>query len=533
MPNRSRRRTTWLSIGFVSVLALMVRAGDAAAQEPKRGGILNFAVTAEPANYDCHASQTFALLHPISPFFSYLVKFDSAQGNKIVGDLAKEWTIAPDGLVYTFRLHDGVAFHDGSPLTSADVKASFDRIINPPEGVVSLRRQLFKNVTAVEAPDAGTIVFKLSEPMASFMVNLGSPFNCIFSAAKLKENPRFPEANILGSGAYQFVEYVRGSHLSGKRYDGYYRKGLPYLDGYKAFFVKSNAVVPGMIGGQFDAEFRGRTPSEKTQLMAAGADRWTLHEGSWSTLNIVIFNTQKKPFDDVRVRRALTLALDRWKGSEALSKITIVKGVGGYLRPGYEMALTEKELETFPGFWRDIEKSRAEAKRLLKEAGVENLTIRLHNRVLAEPYTPIGVFLIDQWRQIGVKVEHSQVDTAPYFGNLVEGKFDVAYYPATEPVDDPSAQHSYYLTNAKSPLSYSRHTNTKVDELWDLQSRTLDPAKRKATVQELERLLLNEAYVLPLNWWERIIVLNKRVKGWNMSSSHFSGQDLIGVWLDQ
>ena len=533
MPERSRHFAVWWCIGLAVLFAPFERGSDAVAQEPKRGGVLNFAVTAEPANYDCHASQTFALLHPVSPFFSYLVKFDSAQGNKIVGDLAKEWTITPDGLVYTFKLYDGVTFHDGSALTSADVKASFDRIIDPPEGVVSLRRQLFKTVTAVEAPDASTIVFKLSEPMASFMVNLGSPFNCIFSAAKLKENPKFPEANILGSGAYQFVEYVRGSHILAKRHDGYFRKGLPYLDGYKAYFVKTNAVVPGMIGGQFDAEFRGRTPSERTQLLAAGADRWTTHEGSWSTLNIVIFNTQKKPFDDVRVRRALSLALDRWKGSEALSKITIVKGVGGYLRPGYDYALPESEIETFPGFWRDIEKSRVEAKRLLKEAGAENLTIRLHNRSLAEPYTPIGVFLIDQWRQIGVKVEHSQVDTAPYFGNLVDGKFDVAYYPATEPVDDPSAQHAYYLTNAKSSLSYSRHTNAKVDELWDLQSRTLDPVKRKVTVQELERLLLNEAYVIPINWWERIIVLNKKVKGWNMSSSHFSGQDLIGVWLDQ
>ncbi len=505
----------------------------AAAQEPKRGGILNFAITAEPTNYDCHGSQTFGLIHPVTPHYSYVVKFDSSQNNKIVGDLAKSWTIAPDGLTYTFALNEGVTFHDGSPFSSADVKATFDRIMNPPEGVVSLRRQLFKTVSAIETPDANTIVFKLMEPTASFLVNLGSPFNCIYSAAKLKTDPKFPETNILGTGAYQFVEYVRGSHWISKRYDGYFRKGLPYLDGYKAYFVKSNGVVPGLIGGQFDAEFRGRTPSEKSQLMAAGADRWTVHEGSWSTINIIIFNTLKKPFDDVRVRRALTLAIDRWKGSEALSKITIVKGVGGYLRPGYEYALPEKEIETFPGFWRDIEKSRAEAKRLLKEAGAENLTIRLHNRTLAEPYTPIGVFLIDQWRQIGVKVEHSQVDTNPYFGNLVDGKFDVAYYPATEPVDDPSAQFAYYLTNAKSSISYSRHTNARVDELWDQQSRSLDPVKRKAIVNDLERLLLNEAYVLPLNWWERIIVLNKKVKGWNMSSSHFSGQDLIGVWLDQ
>lgn len=523
--------------GVVTAAGLMISVlfsgAAAAAETPKRGGILNFAVTAEPPNYDCHASQTFALLHPVSPHYSYLVTFDAAKGNAVAGDLAKSWTVSPDGLTYTFKLHEGITFHDGSPLTSADILATFERIRNPPTGVVSLRRQLYVNVVEITAPDPLTIVFRLKEPTASFLINLASPFNCIYSAAKLKEDPRFPENNILGSGAYQFVEYVRGSHWVAKRYDGYFRKGLPYIDGYKAFFVKSNAVVPGLIGGQFDAEFRGRTPSELKQLVDAGKDRWTILEGPWSTINIVIFNTEKKPFDDIRVRQALSLAIDRWHGAEALSKITIVKPVGGYLRPGYEYALPKEEIEKFPGYWHDMEKSRAEARRLLKEAGAENLTIKLHNRNLAEPYTPLGVFLIDQWRRIGVNVEHSQVETKVYFDSMVEGKFDVASYPATEPVDDPSAQYAYYLTNDKSKISYSRHTDKKVDELWDAQSREMDPAKRKVIIQELERYLLDKAYVLSLNWWQRIIVLNKKVKGWHMSSSHFSGQSLVDVWLDQ
>ena len=97
------------------------------------------------------------------------------------------------------------------------------------------------------------------------------------------------------------------------------------------------------------------------------------------------------------------------------------------------------------------------------------MTIRLHNRNLSEPYTPVGVFVIDQWRRVGVKVEHSQVETTPFFGNLVDGKFDVALLPP--PGDDVTAQYLYYLTNAKFPLSYARHTNTKLDDLWERQTR--------------------------------------------------------------
>ncbi len=526
-------RRSKTAAGLAAAMAAVSFAGIAEAQTPKKGGTLQFAVTAEPADYDCHGSQTFALLHPISPFYSFLVRYDASQGGKITGDLAKSWEIAKDGLTYTFKLHEGVKFHDGSQLTSADVKFSFERIKSPPTGVVSLRRSLFEDVQSIEAPDATTVVFKIKEPNASMMDNFAQPFNCIYSKAKVENDPRFPVANIVGSGAFQFVEHVRGSHVIAKQFDGYFRSGLPHLDGYKAYFVKSGGVVPGLLGGQFDAEFRGRTPAERDQLIKGDPNRWTIHEGPWGTVNIVIFNTKRKPFDDVRVRRALSLAIDRWQGNEQLSKVTLVKATGGFLRPGSAEALSEAELEKIPGYWRDIEKSRAEAKKLLKEAGHENLTVRLHNRTLDQPYTPVGVFLIDQWRRIGVNVEHSQVETKAYFGNLVAGDFDVALYPVTVAADNPTEKHQSHLTNEKAPISYSRHTDKKLDELWDKQTRELDPVKRQALIQEFEKHVLTEGYSLSVNWWQRIIVLNKKLKGWNFSSSHFQGNDLVNVWLDQ
>jgi peptide/nickel transport system substrate-binding protein len=523
------------TLALISALALCSTLAGATAQEtPKRGGVFNFAVTAEPPNYDCHQAQSYAFLHPLAPVFSYLVRYDPSQGSKITGDLAKSWTVSPDGLTYTFRLHEDVRFHDGSPLTSADVKVSFERIADPPEGIVSFRKSTFEDVASIEAPDPATVIFRLKQGNASMLDNIASPFNCILSAAKLKVDPRFPEKNVLGSGAFRMVEHVRGSHLTAARFDGYFRKGLPYLDGYKAFFVKANAVVPGMLGGQFDAEFRGRTPGERDQITnSPDKDRWVLHQGPWINFNIIIFNTTKKPFDDARVRRALSLAIDRWGGSDALSRITFVKSVGGFVRPGYELALPSSELEKIPGYGRDIEASRAKARRLLKEAGFENLSLKLHSRNVAEPYTPVGVFLIDQWRRIGVSVEHSQVETTPFFGNMVEGKFDVALLPPGAPSDDVTAMYQYFLTNEKSPLSYSRHKDARIDKLWEAQTRELDPAKRKGLVHDLERLMLTENYYLSINWWERIIVHHRRVKGWHFNPSHLQGQELVEVWLDQ
>jgi peptide/nickel transport system substrate-binding protein len=512
--------------------ALAIAAGGAAAQAPKKGGTLNFAVVAEPPNYDCHGSTTFALVHPIAPHYSLLVKFDGKEYPKVIPDLAESWTAAPDNMTYTFKLRSGVKFHDGSPLTSADVKASYDRIISPPEGVVSIRKAYYADLT-VEAPDPTTVVFKLKNPMAGVMEALASPFNCIYSAAKLKQNPRYPETEILGSGAFTFVGHVKGSTWEGKRFDGYYNKERPYLDGYKIFFVKSAAVVPGILGGQFDAEFRGRNPAEQKQLLDKAKDNLQSFEGTWVNNLMLVFNTTRKPFDDIKVRQALSMAIDRWGGSDALAKISILKFVGGVMRPGYSMSLPEAELVKLPGFSKDVEKSRAEAKKILEAAGHKDLKFKLLNRNVAEPYTPAGIYSIDQWRRIGVMAEHEQLETKLYQDRVAKGDFDVAVEFQADFMDDPTAQFAKYLTKMLSPSGYSGHTDTKIDDLYKQQRRTADVGERTKIVREMERYALTQAYNVPILWWQRIIVIDKKIKGWYMTPSHYLWQDLTDVWLDQ
>jgi peptide/nickel transport system substrate-binding protein len=292
------------------------------------------------------------------------------------------------------------------------------------------------------------------------------PFDCIYSAAKLKQNPRYPETEVMGSVAFRFVKYEKGSYWQGKRFESYFREGLPYLDGYKAYFVKSSSVVPGILGGQFDAEFRGRNPLERNQLLAKLRDEFVDNEGPWVGSLMIVFNVKRKTFDDIRVRQALSMAIDRWGGSASLSKISILKHVGGFMRPGFDMALPQSELEKLPGFGKDIDKSRAEARRLLKEAGTEHLTFTLFNRNVAEPYTPGGIFLIDQWRRIGVIAEHAQLETKQYMDGTLAGNFDVAIEFINDFTDDPTAQFSKLLTKKTSPTGFSNHEDTKLDALY-------------------------------------------------------------------
>src|SRR5512136_1621524 len=125
---RNRSASILLAVG-------MLAAPAAQAQTPVRGGILTYAVAAEPPTYDCHQANTFAVLQRVSPHYSTLLKFEDGKYPAIVGDVAATWTISPDQLTYTFKLHPNITFHDGAPFTSEDVKASFERVMAPPQGV--------------------------------------------------------------------------------------------------------------------------------------------------------------------------------------------------------------------------------------------------------------------------------------------------------------------------------------------------------------------------------------------------------------
>src|SRR3984893_13811417 len=384
-----------------AVCAIFVAFHSPASGEPtlKRGGTLVFAVDAEPPNYDCHANFSFVFIHPVIPHYSTLLKFDTANYPQVVGDLAESWSVSTDRRTYTFKLRQNVLFHDGSRLTSADVKASYDRIIHPPQGVLSVRRADYGAVTGIDTPDPATVIFHLQWPDAAMLANFASPWNCIYNATKLKEDPLFPKTHVLGTGPFVFVEHQKGDHWTGKRWDKYFLVGRPYLDGYRANFIAGAAQVEAMEKGRIMAQFRSFSPAERDEMVKAIGDRIEVREGPWTSYLALAFNAARPPFDDARVRRALSLAIDRWHGAQAFADTTFLKYVGGLMRPGTAISMPEVELVTLPGFSRDIAASRAEARRLLAEAGVPNLEVTLTNRKdVPIPYCPAGEVVVAAWR---------------------------------------------------------------------------------------------------------------------------------------
>jgi peptide/nickel transport system substrate-binding protein len=537
MTARPRRRPAGgflaLLLALLATAVVSAPADVLAAETPRRGGVLLAVIGADAPGLDCHQESTFACIQLVAPLYNLLVQIDPYNYPKVIGDLATEWKISPDGLTYTFKIRQGVKFHDGSPLTAADVKASYDKIVFPPPGTRSIRKIAYSAVASIDAPDPGTVVFKLKFPSASLLDNLASPWNVIYPKQYLDKDPNYFMKNAVGSGPFKFKSYVRGSTFEGERNPDYFVKDRPYLDGYKFFVSTETSVRAAAIrSGRAYIEFRDLPNSEVEAIKKQLGDKVVVQQTPMVGQFGIGMNNTVKPFNDIRVRKAVTLGFDRYTAGKVLYQLTGLRDVGPLIRPGTEWALPQAELEKLPGFWRDAEKSRAEAKRLLAEAGYPNgFKVMMKNRNVKLPYQDLAVFVIQEWRKIGIEVENRPLETATWFNDLREGNFELMINPTVEFMDDPDQFLNRYTTGA--PQNYTRISDPAIDDLFSRQARAIDPAERKKLVHQLQKIVLENAYYMPGLWWTRNVVHLAKVKNYVAPPSHYTNQKLQDVWLTE
>jgi peptide/nickel transport system substrate-binding protein len=533
-----------LAAGATLLLALSLQAlaptQTLADDTPKRGGILTFMIPADaPPSFDGHREATFATIHAVAPFYSVLVRADPQNPASTTDFVCDVCTAMPEptdgGRTYAFTIRDDVKFTDGSMLTAYDVAASWNHIVNPPDGVISARQGYYSMIDKVEAADPKSVVFHLKYATNAFLPALADPYAFIYKKDMLDRDPHWFEKNIMGSGPFRFKEYQTGQSISGVRNPDYYRAGLPYLDGFIGIFAEKQATrVAAIRADRAAIEFRGFPPATRDELKADLGDQIAVQESDWNCGNPITLNHKRKPFDDVRVRRALTLAIDRWHGAPAMAKISVMKTVGGVAFPGSPLAATREELEQLAGFWPDIEKSRAEARRLLKEAGQENLTFELLNRNVDQPYKFNGLWVIDEWSKIGVKVTQRVLQTGP-FGEAVRNEdFAAVVDGDCQNIVNPLLDGTKYLPHTVSSSNYGNYEDEPEIALYDRLLRETDFARQRALMREFEKLVLDtEAHEIFLLWRYRIVPYRSYVKGFKISPSHYVNQDLATIWLDK
>jgi peptide/nickel transport system substrate-binding protein len=523
------------------VMVLLALGWPAHAEDtPKRGGILTFMIPADsPPSFDGHREATFATVHAVAPFYSVLIRANPenpANTTEFVCDVCTGVPTPTDGgRTYAFPIRGDVKFQDGSIMTAYDVAASWNHIVAPPPGVISVRQGYYSMVDKITATDAKTVIFQLKFATAAFLPALADPYAFIYKKEILDRDPHWFEHNIMGSGPFRFKEYQAGQSISGERNPDYYRKGLPYLDGFLGIFADKQAVrVAAIKSDRAAIEFRGFPPATRDELVAALGDKLTVQESDWNCGALITPNHAKKPFDNAGVRRALTLAIDRWGSAPALSRITVTKTVGGVVFPTSPLAATKAELQQIAGYWPDIEKSRAEARRLLKEAGAEGITFELLNRNVDQPYKFNGTWVIDEWSKIGLHVTQRVLPTGPYNEALRQGDFAVALDAECQNVVNPLLDGTKYLPHSVSTANYGNYDDAKEIDIYDRMLRETDFAPQRDLMRQFEKLVLDtEAHEMFLLWRYRIVPYRSYVKGWKISPSHYVNQDLATIWLDK
>ncbi|MBW7915122.1 MAG: ABC transporter substrate-binding protein [Trueperaceae bacterium] len=451
-------------------LALMLAAGVALAQDPApvSGGTVTVAITADPPGWDPTVSTSQEIPRVMyNNVYEGLVKFDRT--GAIVPALAESYDISADGLTWTFHLRQGVKFHDGSAFDSADVVAKFERARDPESG--HTHPEYYAAISDIAAPDANTVVFTLSEPSRGLLYNLARPDSILYPAEKAETQRSEP----IGTGPFKFASYTEGAEVVLEKNADYYVAGVPYLD--KAVFKiigDPNTRFAALQAGDIDFIGVAVQPEQYLQVVTTPGLKGT--EGTATTEITVAMNNARKPFDDLRVRQAITMAID---------KDTIVQGamfglgtvIGSHMSPSepYYIDLSD----TYPY-------DPVRARELLAEAGyADGFTIHFE---LPEPYNierRSGEVVAQMLREVGIDVELSVVEWGTWIQRIfVGGDYDMTIIGHSEPRD---------INVYANPGYYYHYDNPAIGDLLARAEAAPSSEAETAAYQEIAEVIAKDA----------------------------------------
>jgi peptide/nickel transport system substrate-binding protein len=468
----------------------------------------------------------------MAPVYNQLVQFEAAKAlespDTIVGDLAKSWELSGDGLKYTFKLQEGVTFHDGKPFVAEDVKASIERMAKPPRGVVSPREDSLKVIDRIETPDTSTVVISLSRPAPSLLPILSQGWMSIYSAQDVNGGFDF-KLKTNGTGPFKLKEYLRGNRLVLEANPNYFVKEQPYLAGMTAFIMPDAAArVSAFQSGQvnFNALL---TESDVKSLEAVLRDRMVVERQNGFGFNTINFGANA-PWRDERVRRAVSLAMNR---QESIDLLYEGKGqLAGYMPGGGAWALTEEELHAVPGYAQYSDKTVAEAKQLLSAAGVRDghQTTILTRR--GQSYENLSIFIKDNLAKVGIDAKPQVLEDAAAYDALNSRNFDLAPWSHAIALDDPDAVFAeFYITGA--PRNYSELGSKDVDDLFQKQSPMLDQKERVKVVKEMQQKALPLYGKVILAWSLRRWVWWNKVQNYVSHVGLYNNNRHATTWVEK
>lgn len=458
------------------------------------GGDLRAALTGEPDVLDPATSSIYTGAQVYEGIFSKLIDMDE-DGN-FVADLATDWK-QKDPTTWTFNLVDNATFHNGEKFTSEDVVYTFNRILD--QATASAYAGLYEAIDSVEAVDPTTVVFKLKAPFGPFLTNLVTNGQIVNQKAIESGDPK---RQPVGTGPFEFVEWVQGDHITLKKNPDYFKEGKPHVDSVTfKFLANDQSRIDALSAGEID--WTDAIPLQQVPSLSDDPRFNYVTSASAGIPDFLAMNTTKAPFDDVKVRQAFALAIDRAE----------IKDVA-YLGTG------EDGLEEVPtgSSWYDdsnifaAEPDITEAKKLLAEAGyadglkVEYLGLSQYPELLKT-----GQVIREQLKEIGVDMTIKAVDVSVWYEQFSSLDYQVtsAYQERTI---DPDNFYSLVIKSG-GPINTTGYSNPKVDSLIKQAAATDGEAERLSLYNEIRGIVTEEAPLVFTHYETINYLMNKGVIG--------------------
>ncbi len=532
-------RSTRLWLGSLLACVGVVSSGWAASTAPKAGGVLNAMLREDPPSLSIHEEATIATNWPMMSCYNNLVLFDALRGQEspdtIIGELAEKWEWKDAGTTLVFTLRQGVHWHDGQPFTSKDVKYTFDLVREAPGMTARLRlnprKAWYSQVQSVNASDPSTVIFRLKRPQPSLLNLLASGYSPVYPA---HVPPAELRTRCLGTGPFKLKDYRPGELIEMVRNPDYFIKGRPYLDGIRYIIIKERGTrVAALQAGQLDVTMPQEGSKTAAEQLKRAVPSMIVVVTSQNINDNIVVNFKRPPFTDPRVRRAVSLAIDRRGYVQAVRQGGALVGASMLPRPWGVWGLSLEDLAGLPGSGDQV-KQKADARQLLAEAGygpAHPLRIVVSTRSIAL-YVDQATFVIDQLKQVGIEATLEQVESALWFSKLTRGEFELGANLTGLGADDPDANfYENYVCG--SSRNYSQYCNPEVDRMIDTQSQTLDQTKRRRLVAEIQKRLEIDGARPILGWSIDFYAMWPYVRNLIPHQSVYSYARFQEVWLDR
>ncbi len=480
-----------------SLLLVIIMSFATAALAQKYGGTLRIPARENPASASPHEEGSITILQPFMPVFNNLVIFDQHEKKvspeTIRPELATEWSWSPDNTVLTMKLRQGVKWHDGKSFTSADVKCTWDTLKEKRDSHwrKNTHKEWYANLKEVTVAGPYEVHFTLGRAQPSFLsflANGWSPvYPCHVDGRVMRQKP-------IGTGPFKVEEFKIGDVIRLVKNTGYWKPGRPYLDAIEWRIVPSAATrMLSFIAGQFDMLATADVTVSALKDIRAQAPKAVCETRAGNSTGYLLINHKAPPFNNPKVRRAMSLALDR---SEFVKVQQGEARVGGIMMapPAGNWGLTPEQLATVPGMGKNVERNRAEARKIMQELGYgpnKKLKTNYIVRMATPDYLMSTSLVADQLRTIYIEGEIEQKETSLWTGAMIKGTYELGWQGTAAAIDDPDVvlYEGYFC---KSMRNFTHYCNPDLEAKIDEQSATVDPVKRKKLVQAIDLMLLKD-----------------------------------------